>query len=214
MAGRVFMRRADAYRVGAGVSGLLMACLGLSGCVGSPTYGTDKTAMEQLADDLGSAVSLGTGNERSKDTKYNPRPSLVMPPQQARTTLAQPQQSVASKENGQWLESPEETRARLVAEAEANADDPRYRSPLLAGYGTAGTMTETQKWEAFREARKIQAGTYSDQRRFLTDPPTAYRQATAGANLEDLGEPETAKEKRRKKEAAAARQNNEWWKIF
>lgn len=213
MAGRDFMRRADAFRVGAGVSGLLLACLGLSGCIGGPTYGTDKTAMEQLADDLGSSVAIGQDPNKNKGTKYNPRPALVLPPEQARNTLVQPQQSVASKENGQWLESPEETRQRLVAEAEANQNNPGYRSPLLAGYGTSGTMTESQKWEAFREARKIQQGAYLDQRRFLTDPPSEYRQSTTG-NLDDLGEPEAQKEKRRKKEAAAAKQNNEWWKIF
>ena len=214
MAGRVFMRRAVAYRVGASVTGVLLSCTVLSGCVGGPTYGTDKTAMEQLADDLGSAVAIGQDPNKKPNAKYNPRPDLVLPPQTARNTLVQPQQSVSSKEGGQWLESPEETRARLVAEAEANKDDPRYRSPLLAGYGTSGTMTETQKWEAFREARKLQQGAYLDQRRFLTDPPSQYRQATPGASLDDLGEPEAKKEKRRKKEAAAAKQGNDWWKIF
>lgn len=208
------MRRAVAYRVGASVAGVLLSCTILSGCVGGPTYGTDKTAMEQLADDLGSAVAIGQNPNQNTQAKHNPRPGLVLPPQTARNTLVQPQQSVASKENGQWLESPEETRARLVAEAAANENDPRYRSPLLAGYGTAGTMTETQKWEAFREARKVQQGAYLDQRRFLTDPPTQYRQAVAGGTLDDLGEPETAKEKRRKKEAATAGRNNEWWRIF
>ncbi len=80
MAGRDFMRRADAFRVGAGVSGLLLACLGLSGCIGGPTYGTDKTAMEQLADDLGSSVAIGQDPNKNKGTKYNPRPALVLPP--------------------------------------------------------------------------------------------------------------------------------------
>lgn len=208
------MKSADLFRVGVGMTGLLVACSMLAGCVGSPTYGTDKTAMEQLVDDVDSAVSLGSDPNKNKGTKYNPRPALVMPPESAKASLAAPQQSLAGKDNPEWLETPEEARERLVAEADANANNPRYRSPLLAGYGTNGTMTESQKWQAFREARQLQKGAYLDQRRFLSDPPTEYRQADETA-LTDLGEPEAKKEKRRKKLAKAAnQQNNQWWMPF
>lgn len=208
------MKSADLFRVGVGMAGLLLACSALTGCVGSPTYGTDKTAMEQLVDDVGSAVSIGSNPNKNANAKYNPRPALVMPPKGDQNTLVPPQQSLASKANPEWLETPEDARARLVAEADANANNPRYRSPLLAGYGTNGTMTETQKWEAFREARKQQKGAYLDQRRFLSDPPAEYRQANE-ATLTDLGEPESKKEKRRKKEAKAASQgSSSWWMPF
>ncbi|GEO85108.1 hypothetical protein GCM10007920_43520 [Ciceribacter naphthalenivorans] len=195
------------------MAGLLLACSALTGCVGSPTYGTDKTAMEQLVDDVGSAASIGSSPNKNSGMKYNPRPALVMPPETARTNLAAPQQSLAGKENPAWLESPEQARERLVAEADANADNPRYRSPLLAGYGTNGTMTESQKWQAFRDARKQQKGAYLDQRRYLSDPPTEYRKADEAA-LTDLGEPEATKEKRRKKMAKAAGQERHWWLPF
>lgn len=208
------MKSAYLFRVGFGVAGLLGATLGLTGCLGSPTYGTDKTAIEQLADDVGSAVSIGGKEPANKGTKYNPRPELVMPPSVAQASLVQPQQSLASKDNPEWVEAPEQTRERLVEEADANADNPNYRSPLLAGYGTAGTMTETQKWQAFREARKLQKGAYIDQRRLLSDPPTEYRK-TEETELADLGEPELKKQKRRKKEAKAAQQSNSsWWQPF
>lgn len=207
------MKSAELFRVGVGMAGLLLACSALTGCVGSPTYGTDKTAMEQLVDDVGSAVSIGSDTNKNKGTKYNPRPALVMPPETAKANLAAPQQSLAGKENPEWLESPEQARERLVAEADANANNPRYRSPLLAGYGTSGTLTETQKWQAFREARELQKGAYLDQRRFLSDPPTEYRKADEAA-LSDLGEPESKKEKRRKKMAKAANQNRQWWMPF
>ncbi|KPF59707.1 hypothetical protein [Rhizobium sp. AAP116] len=209
------MNSAYLFRVGLGLAGLFGVTAGLSGCVGSPTYGTDKTAMEQLVDDVGSAVSLAPREPANKGTKYNPRPDLVLPPGGAQTAgLVAPQQSVASRENNpEWVESPEEARERLVAEADANADNPRYRSPLLAGYGTAGTMTETQKWQAFRDARALQKGAYIDQRRLLSDPPTEYRQ-TQDVALSDLGEPELKKEKRRKAEAKAARQGSSWWMPF
>lgn len=209
------MQGMDAFRVSLVCAGLVAVASGLSGCMSGPTYGTDKTAMEQLADDLGSAVNIGADSNKGKGNKYNPRPDLVMPPKTASAQLVTPQQSLASKENNpNWLETPEETRARLVAEADANKDNPRYRSPLLAGYGTAGTMTEQQKWQAFREGRKIQQGAYIDQRRFLADPPTEYRQVSDAATLDDLGTPESQKEKERKKKAAAARGGNEWWKLF
>ena len=210
------MKSAYLFRVGFGVAGLLGATLGLTGCLGSPTYGTDKTAIEQLADDVGSAVSIAGKEPANKGTKYNPRPDLVLPPGGAQTAaLVAPQASVASRENNpEWVESPEEARERLVAEADANADNPRYRSPLLAGYGTAGTMTETQKWQAFRDARALQKGAYLDQRRLLSDPPTEYRK-TEETELADLGEPELKKQKRRKKEAKAAQQSNSsWWMPF
>lgn len=209
------MKSAYLFRVGLGMAGLLSVTLGLSGCVGGPTYGTDKTAMEQLADDVGTAVSIAPREAANKGTKYNPRPSLVLPPGGTQTAaLVAPQASVASRENNpEWAESPEEARERLVAEADANANNPNYRSPLLAGYGTSGTMTETQKWQAFREARKLQKGAYLDQRRLLSDPPTEYRQAEE-TTLADLGEPEAKKEKRRKKEAKAAQQNSSWWMPF
>lgn len=209
------MSRADAFRVGAGLAGIVLGCIGLTGCVGSPTYGTDKTAMEQLVDDLGSAVSVGTSPKKNTGVKYNPRPELVLPPLAARTALVSPQQSVANRENNpNWLETPEEARERLRKEADANADDPNYRSPLLEGYGTNGTMTESQKWQAFREARTIQKGAYLDQRRFLADPPTEYRTASDPTILEDVGEPELKKAKRRKKEAKAAQQSSQWWMPF
>ena len=46
------------FRLGACLSVVLAASSTMSGCASSPTYGTDKTAMEQLADDLGQSVSL------------------------------------------------------------------------------------------------------------------------------------------------------------
>ncbi|MGG7516414.1 hypothetical protein ACQ3G6_00835 [Allorhizobium undicola] len=206
------MVKAKLFRVGVTLAGVVGACSGLSGCMSSPTYGTDKTAMEQLTDDLGSAVSV-TGGQKKADGKYNPRPDLVLPPKGAQAELVQPQTSLASKDNPEWLEAPEDTRKRLVAEADANASNPNYRSPLLAGYGTNGTMTETQKWQAFRDARKIQKGAYLDQRRVLSDPPDSYRMVDE-TKLTDLGEPEAKKEKRRQKDAQIANSGKNWWQPF
>ncbi|MFD1745857.1 hypothetical protein ACFSE1_10330 [Rhizobium helianthi] len=208
------MKTMQAIRARSGVCAVaVLAAMGLSGCVSSPTYGTSKTAGEQLVDDLGSAISLGPQDKPS--TKYNPRPALVVNKNRV-DTLPAPQTSLASREgNSGWLESPEETRQRLRDEAEANKNNPNYRSPLLAGNGTAGTMTESQKWEAFRQAKaNAESPGIAGQRRTLTEPPVQYRVAD-NANLNDLGEPELKKERERKKSAAAASANtSSWWNPF
>jgi len=211
------MKATYAFRVGMGVAGILASTLTLSGCLGSPTYGTDKSAMEQLTDDLGSAVSIGGKQDEAKrNLKYNPRPSLVVAAkEQGAAALPQPQQSLANREsNPNWVESPEETRQRLRDEAAANENNPAYRSPLLAGKGQGGQMTESEKWEAFRKAKQdAESVDVSASRRSLADPPAEFR-STDAANLTDLGEPETKKEKRRKQQAEEAKKSSDWWKLF
>lgn len=207
------MKTSHGFRAAFSVAGMMAGVLSLSGCMGSPTYGTGTPAMEQLGNDLASAVSLG-GTQEKRDVKYNPRPGLVVAAQDR--SLPPPQTSLASRENNPgWVESPEETRQRLRQEATDNENNPRYRSPLLAGKGKAGQMTESEKWEAFRQAKQNAEGTDVTQgrRRSLTDPPVQYR-AVDSAELADLGEPELQKERRRKKEAQAAKQTSSWWKPF
>ncbi|WLS04455.1 hypothetical protein [Shinella oryzae] len=195
-------------RVRTGLFGLLGGSLLLTGCMG-PTYGTDKTAGEQLIDDLGNAVMIQPENKDAKKVRYQPRGGLVVP--RDKTALANPQQSVASKDNPEWLENPEDMRERLRAEADENANDPRYRSPLAGQNTTARQMSTAEQTQAYREARRLQMGAYSDQRRYLSDPPTEYRRIPEEAQA-DLGEPEKQKERRRKKEARAAKQGgSSWW---
>lgn len=211
------MKTTSAYRVGMGAAGILAATLTLSGCMGSPTYGTNKTAMEHLVDDLGSSVAINPKEDEAKrNLKYNPRPSLVVASKQQRDALPAPQASLANRDNNaNWVESPEETRRRLREEADRNSNNPNYRSPLLAGNGQAGQLTESQKWEAFRKAKADaeNVNVVGTTRRSLAEPPTQYRQADS-AVLADVGEPESDKEKRRKKEAASASKSSSWWQPF
>lgn len=191
-------------------------CLALSGCASSPTYGTDKTATAQLFSDLGAAASLSNKRE-GPAPKYSPRPGLVTPAKGQAATLVAPQAALNDRANNpNWAESPEETRNRLKAEADENADNPNYRSPLLAGRGQAGTLTEQQKWEEFRKAKAEMSPAASLQRRrYLSDPPPDYRQPAATANTDDLGEPEEKKAKRLRKEAeAASGKGSSWWNPF
>jgi hypothetical protein len=202
---------AHVFRVGTTFVGLALIGLALTGCIGGPTYGTSQTSSEQLLDDLGSIATIGSP-KRKNDVAYAPRPGLVVP--KDKNSLVEPQASLAGKDNPNWVESPEEARKRLVAEADANANNPYYRSPLLVSPKTGKPMTEGEQLAAFRAAKaEAQGSAVSERRRFLTDPPAGYR-TTDSANLTDLGTPETEKEKQRKKAAAKAGTGRQWWQVF
>lgn len=171
----------------------------LSGCV-SPTYGTEKTANAHLMDGIGSMVSIAPPKKKSEVT-YVPRPALVEPP--AGAALPVPQQSVASKDNPQWLESPEETRKRLIEEADSG--NTRFNgSPL------AKNPTSKEQFEKFRQARANQRGAYEG-RRYLSDPPPEYKLPAESAPAGELGESEFQKEKRRKAAARKAKRGFRIW---
>lgn len=198
----------EKYRVAGTVIVLSALALSASSCMG-PRYGTDKTATEQLVDDLGDAASLSPAKRTTLG--YQPRGALVKP---SDNTLIPPEKNLASKDNPQWVESPEEARQRLKAEADENKDDGTYRSPLAVSVTEGKAMSPEQQRAAFREARKIQDGRYSDRRRFMSDPPLDYRKVDDPAKLNDLGESEVAKEKRRKKEAEIAGTGTRWWEVW
>lgn len=197
------------YRVAGAFAALSLIGLAASGCMG-PTYGTGKSANEQLFDDLGDAVSLKP--QKQPDLAYQPRGQLVKPANV--NALVEPEKNIATKDNPQWVESPEELRKRLRAEADANADNSSYRSPIAVSTANGQGLSPEQQRQAFREARKIQDGRYSDQRRFMSDPPLDYRRVDDPSKLEDLGTPEAKKEKERKKEAEIAGSGKKWWQVF
>ncbi|MCR9138080.1 MAG: hypothetical protein NXI27_18925 [Alphaproteobacteria bacterium] len=171
----------------------------LAGCV-SPRYGTEKTANAHLMDGIGSMVSIAPPKKKSEVT-YVPRPALVEPPEGA--ALPVPQQSVASADNPQWLESPEETRKRLIEEADSG--NTRFNgSPL------AKNPTSKEQFEKFRQARAQQKGAYEG-RRYLSDPPPEYRLPAETAPADELGESEFQKEKRRKAAARKAKRGFRIW---
>ena len=124
------------YRAGVTIGAIIAASLTVSGCLG-PTYGTGTPATTQLIDDLGSIASVGSPR-KGADIEYKPRPAIVKPSDTA--NLPAPQQNLAEN-NPEWVESPEETRARLVAEADANAGNPAYRSPLAQRSGANGAKS-------------------------------------------------------------------------
>ena len=107
---------------------LVVSGLALSGCMGSPTYVTDKTAGEQLAGDLSSAFSFAP--KRGEKIDYKPRPELVKPAPGQKENLPPPQESIETA-SADWPESPEARRARLRADATAHQDDPAYQSQIV-----------------------------------------------------------------------------------
>src|SRR5262249_46055302 len=114
----------DKYRVSGTLMVLSAVALAGSSCMG-PRYGTDTPATMQLVDDLGDAASLAPAKRTT--LAYQPRGALVKP---ADNQLVVPEKNLASKDNPQWVESPEEARNRLKAEADENSSNGNYRSPL------------------------------------------------------------------------------------
>jgi hypothetical protein len=198
----------EKYRVAGTLIVLSALALAASSCMG-PRYGTDKTATEQFVDDLGDAASLSPAKRTT--LAYQPRGALVKPTD---NSLVTPEKNLASKDNPQWVESPEEARLRLKAEADENQDNGSYRSPLAVSVTEGKVKSPEQQRAEFREARKIQDGRYSDRRRFMSDPPLDYRKVDDPAKLTDLGESEVVKEKRRKKEAEIANSGTRWWEVW
>lgn len=196
------------YRVAGTLIVLSAAAFGAAGCMG-PTYGTDKTATEQLVDDIGDSVSLSPSKKPEK-LAYQPRGDLIQPTEKK---LVDPQMDLASKENPGWLENPEQTRDRLRAEADENSNNGDYRSPLIVGVTEGNAKSVEQRATEYREARKIMDGR-ENKRRFMSDPPLEYREVDDPAKLTELGETEAAKEKRRKEEAEIAGSGRKWYQLW
>jgi hypothetical protein len=203
----------------------LAACgLVLAGCVSSPTYGTDKTASEQLVGDLSNALSFSPPKKEHID--YNPRPALVKPAPGEKESLPAPQDSITQTASAEWPESPEQRRARLRAEATAHENDPNYDSQIIDDVQTdpvavkkamedsgsshpprwqpsdsgAGAAARRAKIAAQLAERKQGDPT---SRKYLSEPPLAYRVPSDTAPQNDIGEDEAKKARRLKKEAAA-----------
>lgn len=171
----------------------------LSGCMGSPTYGTDKTATEQLLSDVTGIVStdaLMGGRSREAEIAYKPRPELVKPA--SLEVLPEPQREIASAENPAWPESPEQRRRRLRDEATENQENSSYRSPILMGGLTTSpaNLTEEQRAEVQRRKRERNQGDATN-RKYLSEPPIEYRVPNETAAVGDLGEEEWKKERQR-----------------
>lgn len=182
----------------------------LAGCMGSPTYGTDKTANQQLVEDLSGILSLTPKKRDPID--YKPRPQLVKPDTTA--VLPPPQSSVTTASNGAWPQSPEQRLARVRADATEGTLNPAYRVETDIVPVRAETVDTPQDFrqqrEAFKQALAAQKGV-TPQRRYLSDPPLDYRQPAATAPTDDLGEDEWKKERDAKRASREASGKGRSW---
>ncbi|MGE3361927.1 MAG: hypothetical protein AB7I34_00530 [Rhizobiaceae bacterium] len=219
----VFNRAGKAARLVALATPVMASSLALGGCMSSPTYGTDKTANEQLLTDVTSLVSLQP--KRKDPIDYKPRPDLVRPAPGEDMALPAPQETAANATtNPDWPESPEQRRARLNKEITEGRDKPGFESPIIADVDTApGANSYTRRpagessryqdsgvrktGEARQQRAEVQARLKEQRqgsettRKYLSEPPLDYRQAAATAPQDELGEDEYAKERAAKKAA-------------
>lgn len=214
---------------------LVVSALALSGCVSSPTYGTDKTSAEQLVGDLSNAFSLKPKDAPNID--YKPRPTLVAPGPGTREVLPPPQEKITQTAANEWPETPEQRRQRLRDYATEHRDDPNYEPQVINDVSVASQQTRRRP-KSFREHgdenlstankagnaarraeinRRLRERGQGDpnSRKYLSEPPTEYRVPAATAPQNDIGEDEFKKARRLKKEAAAksGKKNGwfDWW---
>ena len=197
---------------------LVVSGIALSGCMGSPTYGTDKTAAAQLFDDVSGAAAITP--KRRDPIDYKPRPELVKPAAGQKTSLPAPQQSIETA-SADWPESPEQRRARIRADATAHQNDPNYQPEAVEDVQTdpeavkkamaesgsshppAWTPADSSPARAAEIQRRLAEQKQGDptQRKYLSEPPLAYRQPSADAPQNELGEDEFKKERKLKAQA-------------
>ncbi|KAB0682604.1 hypothetical protein [Aureimonas leprariae] len=193
----------------------------LSGCLG-PTYGTGKSAGTQLFDDLDGMLALGSTNKQ--DIDYSPRAELVRPTN--RSVLPQPQEAASAANSPNWPESPEARSARIRAAADAQSSDGAIPPDQLMAdkegiseeQKARNTVGNGKRWAPMDDRKtnvlppdqlsagrdqfkkrlaEAQQGSPA-QRKYLSEPPLAYRQPAATATAGDPGEDEEVKERRMK----------------
>lgn len=206
----------------AAISPLLAAGLLAGGCMSSPTYGTGVTANEQLLTDVTSIVSVAP--KRKDPIDYKPRPELVKPAKGQVADLPAPQEQLASAQNPDWPESPEQRRQRLRKLADDNRDNPFYEPPVVNDVSGVGTASDYTRRPAGSSAKAAESGVKPagqavaeraevkqklaeqrqgspTKRRYLSEPPIEYRQAADSAPAGELGEDELKKQRKAKKAA-------------
>lgn len=202
--------------------------LALSGCMSSPTYGTDRTATEQLVGDLSNALSFSP--PKRDPIEYKPRPALVKPAPGQKESLPPPQDAITQTASAQWPESPEQRRQRMREEAAKHFDDTNFQAQIeddvqtdpvavkkaMAESGSNHPPPPDAGKDATRRSevnRRLVENRQGDpaSRKYLSEPPLTYRSAAATAPQNDLGEDEYKKERRLKKEALSKGGKKGWF---
>jgi hypothetical protein len=202
------------------ISGLLV-----SGCMGSPTYGTDKTAGAQLTTDLTGMFSLKPKTKAVGE--YKPRPELVKPTTRT-TELPPPQENIVTASTDVWPESPEQRRGRIRADATENRDKPGFEPEVIndisveqsasakaatsnhSDSGIASGIDSKKHAEEFKRQLAASQQGSPTVRKTLTEPPLEYRVPADTAATDELGEDEFKKARRLKAEARKKSGDSSW----
>ena len=189
---------------------VLLAASGLGGCISTATYGTGEAPETVLLHEATGGLLGLMGEEEKPEIDYEPRAALVIPPA---AQLPEPAPPPAELAAGAWpMEQVEEGEvAAIVGEddgTDRSAMSPDYiRRMKQFGQLTDSTrrsrvrMNETgaaqsfasdprvgDQYQQFQTALDERDGLSRPQRRYLTDPPSHYREpaATAQAEFEDI----------------------------
>lgn len=215
----------------AGVSAVLLT-FGLSGCMGGTTYGTGVSQEQQTLKDVYSMFNL---KSERKNIDYTPRSDLVVP--ENKQELPEPIDSAATTSSPDWPETPGERIARIRGEAgeiDARTGDYSLQEQLRKKEGIGietrsakgefkpgitdrdgnvirfdGTASKAAREEVLRRKAEL-APSVGATRKFLTEPPVAYREPVDTAPQgEESYSPEERAEKAEKKRLAKIQQMQE-----
>lgn len=183
---------------------LLVSGMALAGCINTATYGTGEAP--ELTVIKGATGGLTGMSGKGKDEiDYKPRAPLVMPPEK---NLRPPVVAAAEADPDWPVEADASGTEQEDPLGETSRDDPAYRHSLKP---IAGALPADQRPASYdmekdsarahvdaineREARKKFAAALADAegyngegRRYLTDPPEAYREPadTAPQEFEEI----------------------------
>lgn len=177
-----------------GMALLALAAGGLGGC--TSTYGTGEAPEMALFREMtGGFMSRG----QKEPIQYQPRAPLVAPP--ATGQLPEPVET-AEVASANWPLDPDQNRAQPTYDEDYDAQAEYQRLKPLAGLMPQSRVkTDTsnddlkqaydivhtkQQRAQFRQALAESKGYGRTERRYLTDPPTAYREPAATAPMEEV----------------------------
>lgn len=168
----------------------------LAGCMG-PTYGTGVGQSQQLFNDLDNIVTLGSTNRGQID--YAERKTLERP--STIGTLPQPQVADTATIELEAAQAREEARVAGLQDMRDRAaarPDPRSRVGRRAEVEQNWLSVAQMRGESQQAQSRATTGRQGSptERRFLTEPPLAYRAPAATAPAGERGVDEEIKERR------------------
>ena len=200
------MKRSASTHLSCAVA-LLAAAGGLGGCIQTSTYGTGESPEMAIFREVSGGFGLFGGGPKQEPIDYEPRAPLVMPPTAEAEALPPPIEPAATADAA-WPQDPDQT-ARGKDLAETSDDTPvdqissaeARRLKPFAGLGSKDwqvtdpekenpvyDLIDSKKEQAEFQAALNEAKGYRKERRYLTDPPDAYKEPapTAPAEFEDI----------------------------